>query len=48
MKIIKILGGNKDHIKRLENTIARCEEILSIQLDEIMEIFSAPFGFEAF
>jgi hypothetical protein len=48
MKSIKILGGNKDHIKRLENTITRCEEILSIQLDEIMEKFSAPLGFGAF
>ena len=38
--------GYKDHIKRLDKTVARFEEILSIEIKEITEKFSAPLSFD--
>jgi flavin-dependent dehydrogenase len=39
--------GYKDHLKRLDKTVARFEEILSIKIEKISERFAAPLSFEA-
>ncbi|MBW2410082.1 MAG: NAD(P)/FAD-dependent oxidoreductase [Deltaproteobacteria bacterium] len=39
--------GYKDHLNRLDKTVARFEEILSIKIEEITEKFSAALSFEA-
>ena len=39
--------GYKDHLKRLDKTVARFEEILSIKIDEITQRFAAPLNFNA-
>jgi flavin-dependent dehydrogenase len=38
--------GIKDHIARLENTVNRFEEILTIKVEKIIEKFSAPLNFD--
>ena len=39
--------GYKDHLKRLDKTVARFEKILSIKIETITERFAAPLNFDA-